>query len=172
VRTCAPRCQLCRRQRKSCHTHTPGIRRWPLHSCRPTSQEGGLACRRFGFLRTLRPSYCSRNCASGCQTRRIGKWRCWPARAVIAGSAYSSPPGRPGTFLTLFLNDLPPVLSFGDSWSYSDTAICNPAKPPSSTLDHVQSQSRQRSLLVAGLHIETCLIHRFDDLVEGDLVTF
>ena len=46
--------------------------------------------------------------------------------------------------------------------------------PPtgSSTLDHVQCETGQRSLLVARLHIKACLVHRLDDLIERDLVAF
>ncbi len=42
----------------------------------------------------------------------------------------------------------------------------------SSTLDHVQREAGQRSLLVARLHIEACLVHGLDDLIERDLVAF
>ena len=43
---------------------------------------------------------------------------------------------------------------------------------PGSTLDHVQGEAGQRSLLVARLHIEASLVHRLDDLIERDLVAF
>jgi hypothetical protein len=37
---------------------------------------------------------------------------------------------------------------------------------PGSTLDDVQGESGQRRLLIAGLHIQSCLVHGLDDLVE------
>ena len=37
---------------------------------------------------------------------------------------------------------------------------------PGSTLDDVQGEAGQRRLLIAGLHIQSCLVHGLDDLVE------
>jgi hypothetical protein len=46
--------------------------------------------------------------------------------------------------------------------------------PPmgNSTLNDVQREAGERSLLVARLHIEAGLVHRLDDLIERDLVAF
>ena len=48
----------------------------------------------------------------------------------------------------------------------------NPPPEKSSTLNHVQCEAGQGSLLVARLHIEACLVHRLDHLIERDLVAF
>ena len=50
--------------------------------------------------------------------------------------------------------------------SQTNESLLHLRATPGSTLDDVQGEAGQRRLLIAGLHIQSRLVHGLDDLVE------